>query len=90
MVNAGGEVFIAKINNGWEEIITSQRIRDTYDPLKGYSLKVELNDDVITCYLDGEMILSLKDENPLSGSVVGVRAAQSGAMFCNLTAKAKS
>lgn len=90
MVNAGGEVFIAKINNGWTEIITSQRIRNTYDPLKGYSLKVELNNDVITCYLDGEMILSLKDENALGGSTVGIRAAQSGAMFCNLTAKAKS
>jgi len=93
MVNSAGEVFIAKIYNRsnapWEEVITSQRIRNTYDPLKGYSLKVELNDDVITCYLDGEMILSLKDDTPFTGTKVGVRAAKSGAMFCNLTAKAK-
>jgi len=87
MVNAAGEVFIAQINNGWKEIITSQRIRNTYDPTKGYSLKVELNNDVITCYLDGEVILSLKDENALSGTTVGIRAAKSGAIFYNLTAK---
>ena len=37
-----------------------------------------------------KMILSLKDETAFTGTGVGVRAAKSGAMFCNLTAKPKN
>lgn len=90
MLNFSGEVFISKIAPTWEVVLASQRPTSTYDPTKGYSLKVEINNDVITCYLNDAMILSFKDESLLTGTTVGIRAAKAGAMFWNFTAEPKT
>lgn len=83
-ISQGQTAYLGKVTNGaWsvcsETPIASLNLSGTYN------LKVERDSTYIKCYIDNQLYLTYVDNNPLSGTGYGLRSANSGITYSNLS-----
>ena len=88
-VNINGCAYLGKVAGGWQQCGNVPPIAD-YDVNKTYTLKVEVSDGTIRCYVDDVLYITYTDENFLLGTSVGLRAGKANTVYSEFTVTAET
>lgn len=88
-VNINGCAYLGKVAGGWQQCGNVPPIAD-YDVNKTYTLKVEVSDGTIRCYVDDVLYIIYTDENFLLGTSVGLRAGKANTVYSEFTVTAET
>lgn len=83
LLSADGNVYLGKIDNGvWSVVQWTTYSFNTND---FYNLKVVFKNGKINCYINGTLLIEVKEKYPLTGTGFGIRGGGTGAIFKNIT-----
>ena len=88
-VNINGCAYLGKVAGGWQQCGNVPSIAG-YDVNKTYTLKVEVSDGTIRCYVDDVLYITYTDENFLLGTSVGLRAGKANTVYSEFTVTAET
>ncbi len=83
-INLNGTMILAKVDNGWTTLTYKADLEVGYDPTRTFKIAVEWDGSTINCYVDDVLYITYTDDNPLTGTKVGLRVQQPGVEFTDI------
>lgn len=76
--------YLGKVNANEDDVWEMIDVKGVLATATTYELKVEVDGNLIKCYVDGDLMIEYTAEDMLTGNLVGIRAGGKGAIYSEL------
>lgn len=83
-ISKDNTAYLGKVNANEDDVWEMLDVSHVLATATTYDIKVEVDGNLIKCYVDGDLMIEYTAEDMLTGNLVGIRAGGKGAIYSEL------